>query len=395
MFLESFKEEWQALKTKKINWVVLFVLPVLVVILIGVELDDEVIANIPMAVIDHDQSDFSRQLIDAFAQNTVFNVISYPESDIALEQLMKDSVVRVGMVIPTDFYDDVATLQSPSVLMLYDGSHMSMTSAAKSTAMEILLTYKAGATISQLTARLGMTQEEAYNVAQVFQFRNRTLYNPSKSFEDFLAPVLMAGYLQAAMVLVASVSVNHSIYTKKRSDRVGYGLGKAVFYALAGSLSFILCVMLQVGIFGMPFEGRFIDVYLLSLALCFAAASFSVIISAVIGNRMISLLGGGIIFIPNSIMAGTTWPVTSMPLGYQGFAAYMPFAKFANNLRNIYLKGTTLTELQPDIFYLCLFGLISVGIAESVLWIAAVEDHEPVDKEVSKNDLPKYIEEGV
>ena len=388
-------EEWQALKKKKINWVVLFLLPLIVVILVGVELDEEVIGDIPMAVIDYDQSDFSRQLIDAFDQNNVFNVVSYPESDIALEQLMKDSVVRVGMIIPKDFYDDVVRLESPSVLMLYDGSHMSMTSAAKSSAMEILLTYKAGATISQLTGRLGMSQEEALNVAQVFKFRNRTLYNPSKSFEDFLAPVLMAGYVQAAMVLIASVSVNHSIYTKKRSDRFGYGLGKAVFYTLAGSISFMMSVIVQIGIFDMPFRGRLLDVFLLSLGLCFAAASFSVIISAVIGNQMVSLLGGGIIFIPNSIMAGTTWPITSMPIGYQGFAAYMPFAKYANNLRNIYLKGTTLTELRPDILYLFVFGIISVCIAEAVLWIAQVEEAISVDKEVLEDDLPKYIEERI
>lgn len=394
MVLKSFIEEWRLLLSKKINIVVLFILPVLAVILIGVEMNDEVIKDIPMAVIDYDQTDFSRGLIDAFDQNTIFNVIAYPESDIDLEHMMSDSEVRVGLIIPDDFYDQVATLQSPSVLMLYDGTHMSITSAAKSMATEILLTYKAGATVSQLTGRLGMTQEKALNIAQVFSFRSRTLYNSSKSFEDFLAPVLMAGYVQAAMVLLAAVSVNHSVFALSRKERMGYGLGKILFYTIAGTASYMLAVVTQVGVFDMPFVGKFFDVFVISLALCFAVAGFSVIISMVIKNPIISLLGGGIVFIPNSIMAGTTWPISAMPIGYQGFAAYMPFAKFANNLRNIYLKGSSLSQMMSDVSYLIGFGVVCVLITELILLIAEEDTLLIKDKEAD-DDVPEKLQERI
>jgi len=392
MFIRSFKEECINLFKNKINLVVLFVIPILTVILIGAELSGEVINNIPIAVINNDGSAFSRQLVDKFDQDDTFNVTYYLDTEQELDALMKNSKVRVGLIIPKDFYNDITLLKSPTVLMVYDGSHMSITSAAKAKATEILLTYKAGATIQQLTARLNMSNEEAYNIAQAFQFNNRVLYNPKKSFNDFLAPILMAGCVQAALALTATLSVNHNIYLEPRKNRLGYASGKVLYYSLIGSLSFMICIIIQATYFGVPFRGSFVDVFILSLALSFADSAFCVLVSAVIKNRMVALVGGGVLFIPNSAMAGTTWPLISMPVGYQGFAKYMPFAHYVNNIRNIYLKGSSLQQIMNDVRYLLTFGIIFLILTEIVMIIAA-QDNDT--KELMNNDLPRDFQEGI
>ncbi len=392
MFIKSFKEECINLFKNKINLVVLFIIPIVTVILIGVELSGEVINNIPIAVINYDGSAFSRQLVDKFDQDDTFNVAYYPNSEEELEVLMKNSKARVGIIIPKDFYNDIALLKSPTVLMIYDGSHMSITSAAKAKATEILLTYKAGATIQQLTGRLNMSYEEAFNIVQAFQFNNRVLYNPKKSFNDFLAPILLAGCVQAAIALTATTSVNHNIYCESRKKRLGYASGKVMFYSLIGSLSFMVCIIIQAAFFGVPFRGSIINAFILSLGLSFSVASFCVLISAVIKNRMVALVGGGVVFIPNSAMAGTTWPLISMPVGYRGFAKYMPFAHYVSNLRNIYLKGSSLQQIMNDVTYLFVFGTIFMILTEIVMIIAAQEKEE---KELIDSDLPKDIQTGI
>ena len=355
-------------------------------------MSSEVIKDIPMAVIDYDGSAFSRQLIESFDSNETFSVISYPSSASELEELMRNSDVRVGMVIPKNFFNDVQSLESPTVSMFYDGSHMSITSVSKSKAMEILMTYKAGATIKQLQGHLNMSYEEAYNIVQAFKFSNRMMYNSSKSFEDFLAPILLAGLLQSAIVLVASVSINHEIYFEDNKNRLGYASGKILFYTLIGNISFMMCILMQVYLLRMPFNGNLITVFILSAALSFAVSSFSVLISTVIKNRMISLIGGGVVFIPNSVMAGTTWPLISMPYGYQGFAKYMPLAHYVVNLRDVYLKGTPLGELSNDIYYMIAFGMIVLIISEFVLLVAQkeIKVQEEVEIEISY-DIQKRI----
>jgi ABC-2 type transport system permease protein len=392
MFLKSFKEEYLGLLTNKINLVVLLVIPILTVILIGAELSGEVIRDIPIAVIDYDGSTFSRQLIESFDQNETFTVTEYPGSEKELESLMRNSRVRAGLIIPRDFYRDVSTLKSPTVLMIYDGSHMSITSTSKAKAMEILLTYKAGATIKQLTGRLGMSFEEALNVTQAFQFNNRMLYNPSKSFRDFLSPILLAGIIQVALVLTATVAVNHDIFYLQKRERRGYVSGKILFYSLCGSLSFIICILIQIVIFHIPFRGSLVDAFILSTGLSFAVSAFCVLISALIKNRMIALIGGAVLFIPNSIMAGTTWPLISMPVGYQGFARYMPFAHYANNIRDIYLKGTSLQQIMSNVIYLFAFGTIVLILSELLVFIS---EKDIKDKEFTDNGLPRDFQKGI
>lgn len=389
MVLKSFLEELNRFEKGKMLLIVLFIIPIVNTFVLGIAFSSEVIDHIPMAIVDYDHTDFSHKLIDAFSSNDTFDVIYYPENDRELEALLKDSKVRIAMVIPRNFYNDVQQLKSPTVLMAYDGSHMSITSVSKSKAMEILLTYKAGATISQLQSRLNLSYNEAYNVTQAFHFSNRMLYNPSKSFEDFLTPPLMAGVVQAAIVLTATVSIDHKIYQKNRRQRRGYALGKILFYALAGALSMILCIIIQINILGVPFLGRLIDAVVLTAVYSLAVSSFCVFISAVIHNRMVALIGGGIIFIPNSIMAGTTWPLYAMPIGYQCFAKYVPFMHYIINLRDIYLKGLALPNLKSDIIYLLAFSCVMIIITESVLLIAEVAIDKDQVKESNDGIYPE------
>jgi len=392
MFIKSFKEECINLYTNKINMLVLFVLPILCVILIGVELSGEVIKDIPVAVINYDDSAFSRKLVETFDKNETFNVEFYPNNEEELEKLMKNSKARVGLIIPKDFYNDIAELKSPTVLMIYDGSHMSITSTAKAKATEILLTYKAGATIQQLTSRLNISYKEAYNITQAFQFNNRMLYNPSKSFENFLAPILLAGYIQSAIALSATLSVNQNIFYEDKKKRLGYATGKILFYTICASLSFMVCIIMQIWIFDVTFIGNLFNAFILSVALSFSVSSFCVLISTVIKNRMVALIGGGVLFIPNSIMAGTTWPLISMPSGYQSFAKYMPFAHYVSNIRNIYLKGLSIEQIMNDIIYLIIFGTIVLALTELVMIIAEKENNE---KEIVDNDLSRNHQEGI
>ncbi len=369
MLTRSFKEEWQHLLTNKMNLIILFIMPILIVILISTELSSGVIKDIPMAVIDYDNSSFSRELIQSFDQNSTFNVISYADDESEMEGLIRNSNVRVGMIIPKGFYNDVTLLNSPTVEMFYDGSHMSITSAAKAKAMEILLTYKAGATIKQLQTRLDLSYDEAFNITQAIQFNNRKLYNASQNFESFLAPILMAGVVQSAIVLVAVVSFNHDIYFTNKKRRLGYASGKILFYSLCGTVSYLLCIVIQIKVFQVPFRGHLIDAVILSAALSFAVSSFSVLISSLMKTRIIALVAAAVVFIPNSVMAGTTWPLISMPVGYQGFAKFMPFARFVNDLRNIYLKGITMAQLKTDVLYLLGFGIVFLMFTECVVRI--------------------------
>lgn len=383
--IKSFKEELKILVEGKTNIVVLFILPLIVVLILGVELSGEVLTEIPIVVVDHDGSSFSMDLAQQFDSNETFDVKYRVDSNEELEKLIRNSKARAGIIIPEGFYDDIMGLESPSIAMIYDGSNMSVTSAAKAKATEILLTYKAGITSKQLMARLGMSYEDSLETAQGFIFRSKTLYNPSKSFQDFLTPMLVAGIIQIAIALCAATSIKHEMLNMDKKKRLGYAAGKVIFFTFIGTSMYIICTSILAKVIGIPFRGSMRDVILMSFGLCFAVASFTVLISAVIRKKMVALVGAGLFIIPNSMMAGTTWPLISMPSGYHAFANYIPFIHFVDNYRNIFLKGSMIGEMTDDLVYMLCFGAVFLVLAEIVVIFMETGKEDSDNEDISEN----------
>ena len=343
--------------TNRMNIILLFIFPILIGILLGTLLSGEQIKHIPMAVIDEDNSEISRMIVSQFSENEIFNITSYPSSQEEMKYQLDNSKVRVGMIIPKDFSKDVTTLKSPSILMLYDGSHMSVASAAKSRANEILLTIKTGMLMKLIEGTLSVPADVAKNMAFSIDFNNRTLYNPTKSFKNFLNPGFSTAVVQTAIVLLSG-ALGASTLKISRRKKLIFIINRIVYYSIFGAISLMICILIQKNCFAIPFRGNLFDAFWLSLCLAFAASSFAVAISCWVPDKQFAILINAVLFIPSTVLVGYTWPVISMPKAYQTLASYMPFYHYADNIRNIFLKGYSFGNIKSDIIWLSCFALI-------------------------------------
>lgn len=360
--LESIREELQKLKTDKIMLVACLIIPIVVNLLVGWQLSKGVMDKVSMAIVDYDNSQLSRQIIGYYVNNDAYDVKYQIKDQAELEELINSSEVRAGMVIPKNFSDDVTALKAPTIMMLYDGSHMSLTSISKAKASEILVTMRVGASIKQLQARLGKSYDEAYNMAMPVSFVNRTLYNPTKNFSYFMTPGYGTIICQLGIGLTGVLCVRLRREEEKRRSEAGYILGKVLFYGLLGSLTIIINVFVQVNVFKIPCRGSLPTAYALSILYMFAVASLAVAISACLRNRVLGMAISGLLLIPNSILAGYTWPVISMLPAYKWMANLIPFTHYGDNLRDIYLKGKTI-DIWSDIRFLSMYIVIMTLVA--------------------------------
>lgn len=366
--LESIREELQKLKTDRIMLVACLIIPIVVNLLVGWQLGKGVMDKVPMAIVDYDNSQLSRQIISYFVTNDAYDVKYQIKSQSELEELINSSEIRAGMVIPQNFSDDVVALKAPTIMMLYDGSHMSLTSVSKAKASEILISMRVGASIKQLQARMGKSYDEAYNMAMPVSFVNRTLYNPTKNFSYFMTPGYGTIICQLGIGLTAVLCVRLRREEEKKRSELGYIAGKVLFYGLLGSLSIIINVFVQVYLFKIPCRGSLPIAYALSILYMFAVASLAVAISACLRNRVLGMAISGLLLIPNSILAGYTWPVISMLPFYKWFANLIPFTHYGDNLRDIYLKGNTV-DIWSDIRFLVLYIVIMLLVATAGIYI--------------------------
>lgn len=372
----SIRDEWLKAVREKMIFIILFIIPILVSVMLGVELSQNQIKNIPMAVYDMDNSSLSRMIVEQFAQNETFNVKYYLEDSSSMEDLFNMNKIRVGMIIPKGFSKDVTALRSPSVLMLYDGSSMTMASAAKTRASEILLTLKTGILLKQIQARLDLPEDVAQKIALSINFSNRTLYNPARGYKNFLNLGLVAALIQSGIGILAATSLRRSEMPQPIILRVGHILGKIVFYGALGSASLVLSLVIQNRYFDIPFRGRMQDALFLCTAFSVTVASLGVMLSCWIKNELLSTLVAAVIFVPDTILAGYTWPVMAMPEIYQRLAYYLPFYHFADNQRDLMLKGVSRAYMYNDFQWFADFSVVFAGIGILGCMVFAYLDHK-------------------
>jgi len=172
---------------------------------------------------------------------------------------------------------------------------------------------------------------------------------------------------QPGIALIAVICVNYVSAKHKRRNILGYAVGKTAFYGILGSIALIVNIIVQIYLFRIPFRGSLMIAFILSILLAFAVSGLSVAVSAWIKNRLVAMVLIGLLIIPNSIMAGYTWPVLSMVPLYQKTAFIIPFYHYGDNIRNLFLNGN-LENVMGDIWFLILFTLSMIMIATAGIY---------------------------
>ncbi|HHV56323.1 MAG TPA: ABC transporter permease [Firmicutes bacterium] len=388
-FVTAVSKEWGVAVRQKTAFLVLFVIPFLVNLMLGYELRENQIKNIPMAVVDMDNSTLSRTVVRYFAENEVFDARYFPDNTQDMEALFRQNKARVAMMIPPDFEKDVAELRSPTILMIYDGSQLPVAAAAKSRASEILLTLKTGVLLQQIQARLGVPENMAQKMALAVNFSYRTLYNPTRGYKNFLNLGLCAALIQSGIGIMAVSSVRSSELVKPALGRMGYVLGKVAFYGGLGWLSLIMTLVIQNSLFQIPFRGPFRDAVLLSAALSFSVAALGVMISAWLRSSLPATVLAAVLLVPDTVLAGYTWPVLAMPAVYQKAVRFLPFTHFADNQRDLMLKGLSAVHMYQDLRWFLSFTLAAIAVAlVGVLRLKAGPEADGlVESEASKDGV--------
>ena len=97
-------KEWLFILKDPKTLAILFLVPLMYTLLFGYAYSGNQLKEVKTVVIDHDNSQFSRQIIQAFNESDTFHITDYMESEKELEAALALGDVKVGLVIPENFY---------------------------------------------------------------------------------------------------------------------------------------------------------------------------------------------------------------------------------------------------------------------------------------------------
>jgi ABC-2 type transport system permease protein len=199
-----------------------------------------------------------------------------------------------------------------------------------------------------------------------------TLYNPTLRSADYMVPGLIGFLLVQVGVMITSLGV---VRERERGtleqlmitplSRLELMLGKIIPYLAIAFLDLVLILAVGQLVFGVPLRGSVPLLLLLTALFLASTLAIGLLVSTVAQNQQQAMQTAMFIIIPQILLSGFVFPLASIPWGVRWISYGLPLTYFLPIVRGIFLKGSVIGELWPQVAVLMGMAIVFVGLATS------------------------------
>jgi ABC-2 type transport system permease protein len=360
-------EEFKSIIFEKDVIILLVLGPIFLTFIFGGAYLNSYVEDIPIAVLDEDNSSMSRMILQQFSEDDRFNLCYNTNSREELKNLIDSRKVHMGLYIPPDFSKDVTTLESSDVLIVVDGSNMVVGNNAYAQAASIIQTIAAGTQIKLIEAK-GIVPSLSYNIAMPFQFTDRILYDPKMTYMNYLIVGFIGVFLQQVMLSGVGISV-----VKKGEYLAGKKTFKKLFARLIvlstlGLASTFTSIYIAYSFFNIPIKGNMQVAFLMALIFILAISCPAIILAALVKDRLKFAQISFMLSLPTFATSGYLWTMDQLPAPLiTGIKMLWPLIYFVRPFDEVIVKGLSFEVVKGNIMEMLIYTLIWMPIAIFIL----------------------------
>jgi ABC-2 type transport system permease protein len=140
-------------------------------------------------------------------------------------------------------------------------------------------------------------------------------------------------------------------------------LGKLLPYFLVGVVDFTLVYISGKYLFNLTFMGNLPVFLLLSLLLVFTTLGLGLLISTVAQNQQQAMQLAIFVVIPQILLSGLIFPLSSLPKPIQWIAYLLPFTHYVPIARGMFIKGQEFALVWKSAAVLAAYAVVVVTLA--------------------------------
>ena len=322
-------------------------------------LKDGVPSDVPIAVVDLDDSSLSRnfcQQLDATQLGKVVHYASFSEARAA----MQGGKVTSVCVIPEGFNRDVQAQRQPRISFYVNGLYFLGGSLAwKDLLTMINLTN--GAVQRQVLQMKGYDSNQIMGLLRPVDVDVHQIGNATMNYGAYLANMMLPAMLQMVIIIVLIYSLG---------SELKYGTGRHLLHSVVGDIfaavmgKTIPYTLLFTGIgwtmevilykwMHFPLAGRLGEMLLACLLLVMACEAVAILIIGMVPVCRFALSIGALYSVLGLSLTGFTLPVEAMPLGLRGLTMMYPLRYYYQMYVQVGIFGTGFGE-----WYLYVAGML-------------------------------------
>jgi len=335
----------------------IFVFPIMMLLVMPWAANQEV-KDMNLSVIDNDHSTYSARLTNKIISSGYFRLsdVSSSYSD-ALKSIDKGKADAIIEIQP-NFEKNLIKNNKADVMISVNSVNGAKGGLGAQYLTGIVLDFSAD-----------LLAEDGKNVPKS-TIKPQFLYNQYLDYKVFMVPAIMVmlltlltGFLPALnIVSEKEVGTIEQLNVTPVSKFI-FILGKLIPYWLIGFVVLSISLLLARLIYGLTPAGSLATIYLYASVYVLAVSGLGLLISnysATMQQAMFVMFFFIMILI---LISGLFTPIASMPEWAQVITYANPLRYFIDVMRAVYLKGSGVFDLLPQLFVLIGFGVIFNGLA--------------------------------
>jgi len=341
---------------------IIFMVPAVQLIILPLAADYE-IKNISITVVDHDHSEYSRQLINKVTSSGYFHLSQYTASyKEALHDIEKDKADLI-LEIPAAFEKNLVREDEANLFIAVNAINGVKANLGGAYLRSIIQDYNR-------EVRLKWIQLPRFSPELNIDVTSSNWFNPSMNYRYFMVP----GILVVLVTMVGSFLASLNIVKEKEIGTIEqinvtpvkkyqFVIGKLIPFWILGLIIMTIGFIIARVIYGIIPLGSFSTIYLFAGVYLLAVLGLGLLISTYTSTQQQAMLLSFFLMMVFILLSGLYTSIDSMPVWAQWVTRFNPVTYFIEVMRMVVLKGSGIADIKIQTLTVLGFAIVLNGWA--------------------------------
>jgi len=335
--------------------------PMIYALLIGMVYKNGKVEDLPVMIIDQDNTPLSSQLTDMIRENEKLDIVSIRyDNTLTQEELIREKAV-LAIIIPDRFEADILQKRYPEINTYINTTNLVTANLASGAAQMTIGSFSAGVEMAALKKKEGSPSPQY----EPFKANYTRLFNPGANYFTYMWPGMIMVVFQQVLLLGLAVSFSREfeqgtfrteLLSLTRSAAKMILVKVIPFWVLSVGIAALFCFFHQwfnapVPYIWWPFA---VNTAIFVIAVSMLGVCLSILFKDSLRATQILMLMAA----PAFIIGGYSWPLQAMPTGVQWLAGAIPLTPFLEAHKMMLFQKASFADILPDIYALLLQILV-------------------------------------
>jgi len=315
--------------------------------------------NVPYALLDHDHSAASQELVAKLDGSGIFTRVATLQRATDIADYINNRSVIFVLVIDQNFEKDLMANETAEIQVIADGRNSNTAATAQGYVTSIVTDFL-----------LRWRQEKGQSTLSGITVNTRVWYNPQLETRWYMIPSMIGAITMMMAIMLTGMSVarereagtfDQLLVTPFRPFEIM--IGKTIPAMLVGLIQATTILLVALLWFRIPFVGSYFVLYVGLTLFILASVGIGLFISSISINLQQATTFSFVVISPFMLLSGLTAPISNMPALLRHLTVVNPLRYAISITQQVYLEGAGFIQLFPEFLALILIVFITLPIA--------------------------------